>query len=113
MAVETAGSFPLPTSARAQAPLNISLLHSGEKGWREYRKTGGVQRYARDRWWIKNEAGQWKKKARNRKDIPSLTEDEYEQWKARRAAARAIAKTQRGQETDSGGIRQHRQVVVG
>jgi len=60
-----------------------------QKGWREYRRTGGVQRYARDRWWVKDTGGKWRKKARHRKDLPSMTEDEYEQWKANRAFARA------------------------
>jgi len=86
--------------------MTVEILSRGQSGWREYRRTGGLQRYARDRWWVKEE-GQWRKKARHRKDLPSLTEAEYEQWKAKRAAARAVARKR-----DARGLSGVRQVVL-
>ncbi len=61
------------------------------KGWREYRPTGGRLRYAMDREWIKID-GQWRKRARNRADLPPMTEEQYAEWKAERQAARAAAR---------------------
>jgi hypothetical protein len=81
--------FPGHTESSKPPKLTATLLSRGQKGWREYRQTGGVQRYARDRWWVKDAGKKWRKKARHRKDLPSMTEDEYGQWKAKRAIARA------------------------
>jgi len=77
----------------------------GGKGWREYRKTGGKVYYARDRWY-EREGGEWVKKSQNRPDLSKLTGDEYEQWKAKRAAARERRKQRRA------GSRDVRQVVI-
>ena len=77
----------------------------GGKGWREYRKTGGKVYYARDRWY-EREGGELVKKSGNRRELSSLTGDEYEQWKAKRAAARERRKQQGTRSRDI------RQVVI-
>ncbi|HSH05993.1 MAG TPA: hypothetical protein VLL52_25985 [Anaerolineae bacterium] len=88
-----------PNGVRGQAsPDNVrghdetsraTLIPAGRKMWREYRRVGpNTRRYPRDRWWYKTAEGGWKKRSRHRRDIPSLTEAQYEQWKARRRRQR-------------------------
>ena len=69
----------------------------GAHGWREYRYTGGAVRWAIDREWIKTNSGQdaprWRKRGHHRRDLPTMTEAEYDIWKAERHVASRARRT--------------------
>ena len=96
---------PYPLDRKSLGGMVIDDYTLGGKGWREYRKTGGKVYYARDRWY-ERESGEWVKKSGNRRDLSSLTGEQYEQWKAKRAAARERRKQQGTRSRDI------RQVVI-
>jgi hypothetical protein len=75
----------------------------GKRGWREYRRTSGVMRWAIDREWIKHD-GVWRKRGHHRRDVPPLTETQYEQWKSTRTEARERVRNRVA--TTSDGVRE-------
>ncbi len=92
-------------SGQAENNIEYEVLDSN-KGWREYRKTGGKLRWAIDRWYVgKDKNGKWKKKGQNRKDILPMGDEEYGRWKKARAYARNAKRTKKA-EQDTSGIRE-------
>lgn len=78
----------MPTTTAT--PVVVGMEHVvGKRGWREYRYTSGTVRWAIDREWVKDRSGQWRKRGHHRRDLPPMTEEQYERWKAVRADARS------------------------
>lgn len=95
-------------SAHAPSPVVGMERLAGKGGWREYRQTGGRRRWAIDREWVRNGDGRWRKRGHHRRDLPPLTEEQYEIWKAMRADARS--RSGRRNPADAGQIRE---VIIG
>lgn len=75
---------PTPSATRERPP-----GYRRRRGWIEFRSKNG-RRYARRRAWVKRD-GQWVKEYLGRvAEIPPLTEEQYNDYVNRRAAAKRI-----------------------